>query len=389
MKKKMNILVVNEFKYCGGAEIYTQNLIDVLKNNEHRVSALYYSCDSDKLEPYEHVVRPSLGKLDKGLIDPFMYKNARGIINKINPDIIIVNNLFSSPFTQYALLSGYKTIQIVHDYSAICPTSTCITDKDYVCDGLDGIKCVFNCKYHNSKIKIFFKYLLTLITMHYRMRYIQRFISPSKMLCKYLHNKGYRCSVVSNPIIVGKYITINRVAKNTKKYIYIGGMTVNKGICELLDAFHIFAIDKNVELNLYGPLSDENVSRKISENKDEKIKYCGIKKHGDINNILREGYALIVPSKWMENYPTIVLEGLANQILVIGSDRGGIPELLNMKRGIVYPFGIDTLVKALEDSHTLTNEEYYKIVQAGYEYVRKNNAITAYYDAMIKIIKDI
>jgi glycosyltransferase involved in cell wall biosynthesis len=45
----------------------------------------------------------------------------------------------------------------------------------------------------------------------------------------------------------------------------------------------------------------------------------------------------VVPSKWHENYPYVVLQAFAAGKPVVGSNRGGIPELVvDGDRGILY-----------------------------------------------------
>jgi glycosyltransferase involved in cell wall biosynthesis len=68
-------------------------------------------------------------------------------------------------------------------------------------------------------------------------------------------------------------------------------------------------------------------------------------------DLLRASSVALVPSTWYENQPMAVLEGLAVGLPVIGSDLGGIPELVDEGRdGLLVPAGDDkALATAIGD----------------------------------------
>lgn len=45
---------------------------------------------------------------------------------------------------------------------------------------------------------------------------------------------------------------------------------------------------------------------------------------------------VVVPSIWVDNYPTIILEGMAHSVGIIASDRGGAVDLLSDGRGLLF-----------------------------------------------------
>src|SRR4029450_831159 len=68
-------------------------------------------------------------------------------------------------------------------------------------------------------------------------------------------------------------------------------------------------------------------------------------------DLLRASSVALVPSTWYENQPMAVLEGLAVGLPVIGSDLGGIPELVDEGQdGLLVPPGHDkALAPAIGD----------------------------------------
>ena len=62
----------------------------------------------------------------------------------------------------------------------------------------------------------------------------------------------------------------------------------------------------------------------------------------ELHDLLRRSAVAVVPSTWYENQPMAVLEALAVGLPVIGSDLGGIPELIDPGHdGLLVPPGDD------------------------------------------------
>ena len=69
----------------------------------------------------------------------------------------------------------------------------------------------------------------------------------------------------------------------------------------------------------------------------ERVTFHGHVAREKVRALYGEVTALITPSLWMENFPNVVYEAMSHDCPVIGSDRGGIAELLADERGWLYP----------------------------------------------------
>lgn len=364
----MNIIIVNEKKTEGGAEVYVKNLYKILKENGINVFIIYLNDSKETAETNEVILNLN-GKFSFSFKT---YIEIKRIIRNLKPDFILVNNVFSSPITVYAALASENNIQIVHDYSIVCPKSTCLTDDDCICNGKKKEKCIQKCTYHNSKFILMGKLILTKWVDWLRTYTVKKYISPSKKLAEYVNKNGGKCKTLPNPL----FLNISASTKNIKNrnYVYIGGLNKNKGLYDMLPAFDRFAKEKqNVRLDIYGKCSNNDDYIFLKKYCNNFIVYHGYVKHEEIKDIIDGAYALIVPSFWMENYPTTVLEGFSRKTLVIGSNRGGIPELLSANRGICYSYGQDGLLSALNKANDLTKDEYEMLTENGVNYIKENN----------------
>ena len=114
------------------------------------------------------------------------------------------------------------------------------------------------------------------------------------------------------------------------------------------------------------------------------IENVGFKTGQELENLIREANFTIYPSEWYENCPFSVMESQMYGTPVVGSNIGGIPELIqNNKTGILFESGnVDELVKAIR---TLwMDETRVKIMSQNCENVQFDT-IDQYYEKIIRI----
>jgi glycosyltransferase involved in cell wall biosynthesis len=139
--------------------------------------------------------------------------------------------------------------------------------------------------------------------------------------------------------------TSSQVNKSSEvfRFGFIGRWDVVKGVHVMVDAFkrlpkgipvelHILALAAGTEGKKYR----ERVRR--SAGGDQRIHFLPeATNRGGLNGLL-DVDALLVPSQWLETGPLVVLEAFAAGKPVIGSDLGGIKELVSHDRnGLLVP----------------------------------------------------
>jgi glycogen synthase len=68
------------------------------------------------------------------------------------------------------------------------------------------------------------------------------------------------------------------------------------------------------------------------------VHFFGARPQSEVGALLRRHRILVVPSLWAEPFGVVALEGLACGCVVIGSDRGGLPEAIG-SCGLTFPNG--------------------------------------------------
>ena len=132
-------------------------------------------------------------------------------------------------------------------------------------------------------------------------------------------------------------------ASDVFRFGFLGRWDPVKGLHILVEAFKRLPSNLAVELNIWA-VGETGVARKYRENVrlsaagDRRIRFLPSVPHNDVACLLAGIDALAVPSQCLETGPIVVLEAFAAGTPVIGSDLGGIRELVSHGRdGFLVP----------------------------------------------------
>ena len=146
-----------------------------------------------------------------------------------------------------------------------------------------------------------------------------------------------------------------------RKIVFLGALGERKGIIYLFQAIAILKKRgiEDIELDVLGPGKSDLYIPYLKENNiDDCIRF-----HGRVTNpfdFLKDCDLMVVPSIF-DSYPDTVLEALHTGIPVIGSNAGGIPDMLENPE-LLFPVQDSAkLAEALEKMYIST--EYYKHIR--------------------------
>lgn len=118
------------------------------------------------------------------------------------------------------------------------------------------------------------------------------------------------------------------------KVVFLGRWDANKGIDVLVKAVKNLPAEIPIELTIHGIPQDERYRRQTLNliNQDARIRVEKQLSREEMLQAMRNYDILAVPSQWLETGPLVVLEAHALSLPVIGSNLGGIAELV--KHGV-------------------------------------------------------
>lgn len=347
----MKILQINKFWYRhGGADVHAIDLAERLKGRGHEVGYFGMLDDrnvaiDEKWTKYfvapRHINKQALhekGNLLEKMRDAVRVVYARDtavqlkkLLHVWKPDVAHIHNIYHhlSPSVLTALCSaGVPVVQTLHDYKRLCPNHAMYTQGD-VCTRCKGgkfynavkFKCVLDSR---AASVIAATEMYTQAAMGWYDTYIDQFIAPSNFLKNELKAWGKRTdnvSVIHNWIDVPK----DRV-KGGAHVVYIGSVMEYKGIGVILACAGAMP---EVHFDIVGEGSDRvRFEREAHMRGLANVTFHGRCTPEQMRVILNQAACGIVPSKIHDNYPLSLLEINALGIPVVGSDRGGIPEMI-------------------------------------------------------------
>ena len=344
----MKILLVNKFLYeNGGSETYIFKLHEYFKSIGHEVQ--FFGMEDErniagnewniltKNITFRKVSPATLLYPLKIIYSLEARHKIKRIIELFKPDVVHLNNInFQiTPSIIYEIKKfNIPIIFTAHDYQLICPNHLLYQPARAVlceeCISSGFFRCVKNNCIHGSKFRSIIGYIESEL-YHGLNTYslIDKIICPSEFI-----EKKFHCKSIFQKKTVMMHNFIQEVEKDdkTKKgnyVLYFGRFTDEKGIRTLIKVCNrlpeipfIFAGG--------GPLLD-------LVNGIPNIKNAGFLRGEELKKVISEALFSIFPSEWYENCPFSVMESQMYGTPVLGSDIGGVPELIkDGKTGILF-----------------------------------------------------
>ncbi|WP_169704856.1 glycosyltransferase family 4 protein [Runella slithyformis] len=232
-------------------------------------------------------------------------------------------------------------IWTLHEYKLLCPEGTFVSNEK-ICE-----KCIngkfYNCALNKCKKQSFLASTLTALDAYFY-NYSRVYEKVDLFLCpsNFLLNKFKEFGFSPHKLILTNYCydinsidlyynnNINRLVNSNfiekDRYIlYVGRIEKLKGIKTLLDAIN----GTDIKLKIAGTGAALNEMVEYSQNnKIYNVTFLGFQQKDIVYDLTINSVCVVCPSEWYENYPFSVIESLLLSKPVVGSDIGGIPELV-------------------------------------------------------------
>lgn len=371
------ILLVNSIYYpdvMGGAEISVKLLAEDLANEGFDVNVVCLGRENETIELngvkihrikesnsyfimdyfHQHPLKKFKWHLKNLLRNPNK-TNFFDLVTEINPDIILSQNLLGLGLLPWDFKSENESIQLIQtirDYKITTPTNNYFINK---CATIN-----FKRKYQNVNVFVgisHFSLSLFLQKASINAEDIEKEVIPNKVPDGLEKNE---C-----------------VIKEPKSIAFVGQITREKGISIFLEAVSsqdIYDQLSTIEIVGEGPLL-KDLKRKYQ--KFDKIIFWGKVPHDHVNNILKKLDFLIVPSLWEEPFGRVIIEAYKQKVIVLASNKGGIPEVIIDQKYLFNPDKIEELKEKILENIINDLHCKEKLREDVYQYSKKftNNVV--------------
>lgn len=372
MPEKTKILVISHGhpdNAKGGGEIAAYNLHNKLNTTERWHSIFLARHDRDELmHPGTHLSgtgRPNEILLHSTRNDHFLHsqhnkvliaREFRHSLERVNPDIVHFHHYAHLGLELIREVRAFKPdIRIVftlHEYIAMCNNNgQMMTTNNALCYESSPQACVKCFPQHSTQDflmrKLFFK-------SHFE--FVDTFISPSKFLKKRYTEWGIaaeKINVIENILDDDKYSASQSYRDDTHekervRFSFYGQINWFKGLDVLLAAIQMLPEDirNRTQLDINGSGLEnqpEHLQHQINSmigSMLDVVNMRGPYTQSELSSLMNSSHWMVVPSKWWENSPVVILEAKKHGLPIICSNIGGMAEKVeNGKSGIHFQAG--------------------------------------------------
>ena len=404
----MNILLANWTWYpSGGDWTAVENLLKLYQQKGHVVIPFSMKDEKNYPTPYEkyfveHIDYKELNRrksftnsirvLRRSIYSRESREKLKQLLKEVKIDIAHLHNLGPQITPSIVLLLKEYQIPIIwtmHDYGLVCPNSTFVSNGK-VCEKCKGGKyyqCTLNkCKknsYRASLVASLRSYILDLLNVQ---KCIDVFICPSNFLMEKFLEYGFdqeRLVHMYNPYDLSETgeMNTNDDVPYSNYILYVGRIEKVKGVFSLLKAFQNI---KNVDLVIIGSGEEETACRDfIRSNNLSNVHFPGHMGKGAVFSFIWKSLFTVCPSECYENLPYSVVEAMLLGKPVIGSDMGGIPELVrDGYTGLTFKSGDITELKEKIENLTSDKERLQEYGDNARKHVTQMVNFEAHYQKM-------
>jgi glycosyltransferase involved in cell wall biosynthesis len=321
-------------------------------------------------------------------------RKIRELISRAPPTVAHAHNVYHhiSPSIFQALKAeGVPIVMTAHDLKLACPAYKML-NQGRVCERCHGGQ-IYNVLLHRCvKDSVTVSGLVFLETLVHRSfglyrHTIDRLVTPSRFYRNKLVEWGWdasRIAYIPNCIDADQFTPCS---DESNYFVYAGRLAPEKGLSTLVRA----AARSRQRLVLAGTGPEEAALRRLALELGAEVCFAGYLKKPELQRVIGEALALVLPSEWYENAPVSVLEAYALGRPVIGTRIGGIPEVvLHDETGVlVEPGNVEMLADALAGVANLSQTARNAFGARGRDWVCREFSPDVYRDRTMELYDEV
>jgi len=338
------VLMINKFLYGrGGAEVYMYRLAEALE--ERGTEIRYFGMRHPRNLPSETerfyvsqvdfenpvTLRDRVRAAGRAIYSLEARSRLADLLDAESPfDVAHLHNTYhqlSPSFLASLRAAGVPVVMTVHDYKLVCPVYT-LTSHGEMCE-----RCVGG-HFTNAVVRRCNRGSLSgsaLVAgetwLHRRLhlweRGIDMFVTPRSYLRDRLVAGGYppdRVVALPNFVDLDEFTAPESPGEH---FLYVGRLSHEKGVETLIEA----AVGTDARIIIAGEGRERPRLEALAASSGAQVEFTGHVGPDRVRELTATARAVVVPSRWPENCPLVVLEAMASGRPVIASRVGGIPEL--------------------------------------------------------------
>lgn len=323
----MKILYIhNDYGRPSGEEQASNEIVQLLREHGHEVR--WFKRTS---EGYRDTLTGNIKAFFAGIYNPFSAMELAKVLDEYKPDIVQIQNLY--PFISSSIFRplNKRKIPVVMrcpNYRLFCPQGLCLDRTGKVCErcwrGMYELNCIrYNC------LGSYFKSIAYAIRNCYGrisgniLNGVDVFITQSEFQKNKFMNMGIDIGRIG--ILPGIPPLIENILprKIGKWVTFVGRVSSEKGIFEFIDAARMLP---DIPFKVAGNLDDQF---HIPTDCPQNVEFIGFKKGNDLNQLYVDSRIIVIPSKWYEGFPNVILRGMLLKRPIITTNIGAMQSIID------------------------------------------------------------
>jgi glycosyltransferase involved in cell wall biosynthesis len=361
------LLAHNNFVVTGGDAVFYHEVGRVLRQYGHDVAYFSSASVQDPSSEWKQYFpqpadyeRGSLLKRVASFPDMVYNRDAKKAFSQLirtwNPDIIHAFSVYVKLTPSILDAAREAAVPIViscNDYKLICPNYS-FYHHGHICEKCKGARYFQAALNRCSKDSLVNSVAIGLEAYFHEFagtysRNVHTYLFASQFMASKFQEfwapKPLRYKILRNPV---NSPGIEASSHYDDYCLYLGRLHDSKGVDVLIRAM---TKCPKAHLKIVGGGPEEGNLRVLADQlKTSNVEFLGSKWGAELTPLLRNCRFVVVPSVWYENFPFVINESFATGKAVIGSDIGGIPELVQHGRfGLLcQPGDSDSFASAIE-----------------------------------------
>jgi len=274
----------------------------------------------------------------------------RGLAREISewhPSVLITHNLTGCGFGTPRRVGATRWIHILHDVQLVDPSGKIVVGESH------------------RLLRAYWRWKWS-IARRLALGAPDAVVSPTQWLMEFHEKYGFfkttKREIIPNPVPsssrmrgptggpgVDSRLHGNDEGGRThdrKRVLFVGRLDLDKGVGLLLDAWS----DVRHEASRLILVGDGALKQRAKDMAELNIEIRGALDSKGVAAEMRKVGVVVVPSRVLENQPTVILEALAAGCRVVASNVGGIRETLDAAGWIVEPNSVESLAQGIKDA---------------------------------------
>jgi len=324
------LLVHNRYQQRGGEDVVFDAELALLRERGHEVEALVV----DNAEIAERRSLPQSIALGLNTVwSREGHQRVQRAVQGFRPQVVHFHNTFHliSPSGYYAAKSeGARVVQTLHNFRLLC-ASAILHREGKVCEDCVGRRVALPALRHRCfrGSRSATAALVAMQAAHRAagtwIRQVDAFIALTDFACA----KFLKAGLPARKLVVKPNFLPNDPGRGDARVgnaLFVGRLSPEKGIRTLMEAWRLGGELPKLTIIGDGPLAGE--VRSFTQ-RHPGVEWVGWRSSEEVLTAMKSAGVLVMPSRWFEGFPRVLVEAYAVGLPVIASDLGSLAELVD------------------------------------------------------------